>query len=131
MNRSNRTCNGNLSGDARQLTRWFDTSCFPDHVFGVFGNSGNGVITGPGINDFDLTLMKNTSVRMGRAEPGTVQFRAEFFNAFNHAAFADPNMTANTAQFGVIRNADQWQGDPTGAQVFVLNRGGSTITEQF
>ena len=103
MNRSNRTCNGNLSGDARQLTRWFDTTCFPDHVFGVFGNSGNGVITGPGINDFDLTLMKNTSVRMGRAEPGTVQFRAEFFNAFNHAAFADPNMTANTAQFGVIR----------------------------
>jgi hypothetical protein len=103
MNRSNRTCDGNLSGDARRLNRWFDTSCFPDHAFGTFGNSGNGVITGPGVNNFDLTLMKNTSFRTGSREPVTVQFRAEFFNAFNHAAFADPNMSANTAQFGVIR----------------------------
>jgi hypothetical protein len=103
-NRSNRTCDGNLSGDNRRLTRWFDTSCFPDHLFGVFGNSGNGVITGPGVNNFDLTLMKNTSIPIGRAEPGTLQFRAEFFNAFNHASFGDPNMAANTAQFGVIRS---------------------------
>src|SRR5204863_3223398 len=103
MNRSNRTCDGNLAGDVRRLTRWFDTSCFPDHLFGVFGNSGNGVITGPGLSNFDLTVMKNTSIPMGSREPGTLQFRAEFFNAFNHASFADPNMSANTAQFGVIR----------------------------
>lgn len=103
MNRSNRTCDGNLSGDARRLDHWFDTSCFPDHAFGVFGNSGNGVIIGPGVNDFDLTLMKNTAIPMGSREPATLQFRAEFFNAFNHPSFADPNMSAGTAQFGVIR----------------------------
>jgi hypothetical protein len=104
MNRSNRICDGNLSSGSRRLERWFDTSCFPDHTFGVFGTSGNGVIIGPGVNDFDLTLMKNTAIRMGSHEPVTVQLRAEFFNAFNHASFGDPNLSAGTAQFGVIRS---------------------------
>ena len=39
-----------------------------------------------------------------RAGTGNLQFRAEFFNALNHAAFGDPNMAAGTAQFGVIRS---------------------------
>jgi hypothetical protein len=103
-NRADRLCDGNLSGDARNIDRWFDTSCFANHPFGFFGTSGNGVITGPGVNVFDLTLMKNTYIPMGRAEPGNLQFRAEFFNAFNHASFGDPNMAAGTAQFGVIRS---------------------------
>ncbi|MBS1823772.1 MAG: TonB-dependent receptor [Acidobacteria bacterium] len=101
-NRSDRTCDGNLSS-GRTIDRWFDTSCFPNHAFGRFGNSGNGVIIGPGVNNFDFTIMKNTYVGMGAREPLNVQFRAEFFNGFNHASFADPNMTAGTAQFGVIR----------------------------
>ncbi len=104
LNRANRTCDGNLSGDARQLNRWFDTSCFVNHPFGAFGNSGNGVIIGPGVNNFDLTLMKNTAIPVGRREPANLQFRAEFFNAFNHASFGDPNLAAGTAQFGVIRS---------------------------
>nr|MDQ2898201.1 hypothetical protein [Acidobacteriota bacterium] len=103
LNRSNRTCNGNMGGGARTLNHWFDTSCFPDHRFGVFGNSGNGVIGGPGVNNFDLAAMKNTYIQIGSREPVTLQFRAEFFNAFNHASFADPGLIAGTAQFGVIR----------------------------
>jgi hypothetical protein len=103
MNRADRICDGNLSKDQRSLNRWFDTSCFPNHPFGRFGNSGNGVIIGPGVNNFDFTIMKNTNVPMGGREPGVLQFRAEFFNGFNHPSFADPNMSAGTAQFGVIR----------------------------
>lgn len=104
LNRADRLCDGNLSGDMRSLTRWFDTSCFVNHAFGRFGNSGNGVIIGPGLVNTDLTAMKNTRVPLGRSEPGTLQFRAEFFNALNHASFGDPNMSAGTAQFGVIRS---------------------------
>jgi hypothetical protein len=103
LNRSNRVCNGNLSGAARTLNAWFNTSCFPDHLFGTFGNSGNDVIGGPGVNNFDLAALKNTSFSMGRREPVVLQFRGEFFNAFNHADFGDPNLTTSTAQFGVIR----------------------------
>jgi hypothetical protein len=47
--------------------------------------------------------MKNTSVPLPSREPGMLQFRAEFFNGFNHPSFADPNLSAGTAQFGVIR----------------------------
>lgn len=104
VNRADRLCDGNLSGDARNIDRWFDTACFANHAFGRFGNSGNGVITGPGLNVFDLTLMKNTAIPIGRSEPANLQFRAEFFNAFNHASFGDPNMAAGTAQFGLIRS---------------------------
>jgi hypothetical protein len=39
---------------------------------------------GPGINNFDLGFIKNTAV----TEKLKVQFRAEMFNAFNHAQFA-------------------------------------------
>jgi hypothetical protein len=101
-NRADRTCDGNLSS-GRTIDRWFDTSCFANHAFGRFGNSGNGVIVGPGVNNFDFTIMKNTFIPMGSREPLNTQFRAEFFNGFNHPSFADPNMTAATAQFGVIR----------------------------
>ena len=86
------------------IDRWFDTSCFVNHVFGRFGNSGNGVITGPGFNTTDLTLMKNTYISLGSREPMNVQFRAEFFNAFNHPVFGDPNLAAGTVQFGTIRS---------------------------
>ena len=52
----------------------------------------------------DLALMKNTHISIGTREPMNVQFRAEFFNAFNHPSFGDPNLAAGTAQFGIIRS---------------------------
>lgn len=103
-NRPNRVCNGNLPSDQRAISRWFDTSCFVDHPFGVFGNSGNNILIGPGMNTVNLTAMKNTRMGLGSRELGTLQFRAEFFNALNHANFGDPGLTVNTAQFGVIRS---------------------------
>lgn len=104
MNRADRLCDGNLPGEQRTLNRWFDTACFVNHAFGRFGNSGNGVIIGPGINTFDLGVFKNTAIGLGDRAPVTVQFRAEFFNAFNHPSFGDPNLSAGTSQFGVIRS---------------------------
>jgi hypothetical protein len=103
-NRANRICDGNLAGGERTIDRWFDTGCFVNHAFGRFGDSGNGVITGPGVNVFDLTFMKNTRFNAGRREPVTLQFRAELFNAFNHPSFGEPGLGAGTAQFGVIRS---------------------------
>jgi hypothetical protein len=102
MNRSNRICDGNLGRGDRRLNRWFDTNCFPDHTFGAFGNSGNDVIVGSGMNNFDLSLFKNTRVPIGFREPATLQFRAELFNALNHPSFGDPSLTANTRRFGVV-----------------------------
>jgi hypothetical protein len=54
-----------------------------------FGNSGTGILLGPGQFNWDLSILKTTRV----TEKQTVQFRAEFFNAFNHPQFNNPNNT--------------------------------------
>ncbi len=54
-----------------------------------WGNTGVGIIYGPGQFDFDATLAKTTRVG-GVHENATLQFRAEFFNLFNHPQFAIP-----------------------------------------
>jgi hypothetical protein len=65
----------------------------------LFGNSGVGIIGGPGQFNWDITISKDTRFR----ERQSVQFRAEFFNAFNHAQFANPALAVSTAgTFGQI-----------------------------
>ncbi len=67
-----------------------------------WGNSGLGTFTGPGQFNFDLTLGKNTRVG-GVHENATLQFRAEFFNLFNHPQFSNPAVAFNSASsFGQI-----------------------------
>ena len=64
-----------------------------------FGNSGVGTILGPGQHNWDISLIKNTKIY----EAGTLQFRAEFYNVWNHAQFNPPGNNLNAlATFGVI-----------------------------
>jgi Carboxypeptidase regulatory-like domain/TonB dependent receptor len=63
-----------------------------------FGNMGIGAVTGPGQFNFDASLSKTIHI----GEKQTVQFRAEFFNIFNHAQFSNPGLGANQATFGQI-----------------------------
>jgi hypothetical protein len=70
-----------------------------------WGNSGLGTFYGPGQFDFDVTLGKTTRVG-GIRENATLQFRAEFYNLFNHPQFSNPTLTFNTAAtFGTITSA--------------------------
>ena len=63
-----------------------------------FGNMGGGVVLSPGQSNWDMSLAKNFAIREGQ----TLQFRSEFFNAFNHAQFSLPNLAANNGNFGQI-----------------------------
>lgn len=63
-----------------------------------FGNIGGGAVLGPGQNNWDMAVAKLFPIR----ENQTVLFRAEFFNAFNHAQFNIPNINANQSTFGQI-----------------------------
>ena len=53
----------------------------------LYGNSGPGIVLGPGQFNFDISVLKTTRIR----ESQTIQFRAEFFNAFNDPQFTNPN----------------------------------------
>jgi hypothetical protein len=104
--RANRSCDGrddNLSGHIRSNGFvWFDTSCFAAPPAGYFGNSGRGVLFGPGTNNWDIGLQKNFRF----AESARFELRGEFFNAFNHAQFNNPDAGAADVNFGVISSAN-------------------------
>jgi hypothetical protein len=51
---------------------------------GMFGNMGRNILTGPGRNNWDMALQKNISTPWFKGEHGTLQFRLETFNTFNH-----------------------------------------------
>ena len=66
-----------------------------------FGNSGVGIVTGPGQNNSDIAIIKRTRVGF-LGEQGNIEFRTEFFNAFNTPQFGNPGTNASAATFGVI-----------------------------
>ena len=65
---------------------FFDPSSFSHEALGTFGNAKRRFFHGPGINNWDLALHKNTLI----GERMALEFRAEFFNVFNHAQFMNP-----------------------------------------
>ncbi len=87
-----------MSSSQRKITRWFDTSKVVSQPFGTFGNCATGVIQVPGENNIDIAAIKNTVFH----DRYRMEFRSEFFNAFNHASFGQPNVTVGSASFGVI-----------------------------
>lgn len=83
------TPNGNM---------WFSGSAFGAPTIGTEGNAGRDIIHGPGRNNFDFALMKDTQI----TESTKVELRFEFFNFFNHTQF-DPNginTDFNSSAFG-------------------------------
>jgi hypothetical protein len=83
------------------ISEWFNTAAFSNVVPGggyAFGNAGRDILTAPGTQTLDAGLYKNFKP----TESTTVQFRAEAFNALNHANFSNPGSDANSATFGQI-----------------------------
>jgi hypothetical protein len=62
-----------------------------------YGNVAKGSFVGPRYTDVDMAVARDFPF----AESAKVQFRAEYFNLFNHTNFGDPNTTLN-ASFGEI-----------------------------
>jgi carboxypeptidase family protein/TonB-dependent receptor-like protein len=61
----------------------------PNTCLNLFGNAGRNRIYGPGLSNFDFSVVKNTAVPR-ISETFAVQFRAELFNIFNHPNFQSP-----------------------------------------
>jgi hypothetical protein len=67
----------------------------------LLGNSPRTLCCGPGINNFDLSVQKVTPL----GEVMRLEFRAEFFNLFNHTQFLNPdgNISDGT-DFGRVKH---------------------------
>jgi hypothetical protein len=67
-----------------------------------YGNAGLGTVLGPGQFNWDVALTKTTKVG-GIREGGSLEFRTEFFNAFNHPQFNNPSVVdVSKTTFGQI-----------------------------
>jgi hypothetical protein len=68
----------------------------------TFGNMGRNVLRGPGINNWDISLMKDFHL----TESKYLQFQSNFFNAFNHAQFFSPTSSegsvGGSSEFGQV-----------------------------
>jgi hypothetical protein len=78
-----------------RLDGYFNASCFTappiigaDGLVTAFGNGGIGNVTGPAQQDFDISIIKK--IPLGHNDARSLEFRAEFFNAFNTPSFALP-----------------------------------------
>jgi hypothetical protein len=94
-----------LPSSQRSVERWFNTQAgfmrdttkqlswnvrtFPSRFAGIRGDT---------MNNWDASLLKNTTLREGMR----MQFRFETLNALNHPAFATPNTDPYSTSFGSI-----------------------------
>lgn len=112
-------CQGETIGDVfthgsivSRISDYFNTAAFcAPPVVGVvngvggatgYGNVGMNPVLGPGQFSWDISLQKHTVVG-GLREDADLEFRTDFFNAFNHPQFSNPASNAGSAStFGVI-----------------------------
>jgi hypothetical protein len=96
--RPDRASNGALENPT--INQWFNPDAFQLVTCGNsalpelchYGNSGMGILEGPGFKNVDFSMFKNFSI----TERTKLQFRGEFFNLFNTPQFNVPNRTLNT-----------------------------------
>lgn len=98
-----------LPKDQRTFDRNFKTEMFARTAKGSFGNAGLGLLRGPGMHNWDMSLTKRFRI----TEQRYFQFRSEFYNTFNHTQFSslqtgarfDPAGNQIQANFGAYTGA--------------------------
>ena len=78
------------------IYRWFNLAAFAVPAPYTIGNAGRNSLRGPGIQNWDISVLKNFFFTESRY----LQFRSEFFNAFNHANFSNPNRNVDDPVHG-------------------------------
>jgi hypothetical protein len=76
----------NLNRNPRNGQAYFNAGLFSDNALGTPGNASRRYFHGPGMENFDMALLKNLRLTESRS----LQFRLEAFNIFNHAQFFGP-----------------------------------------
>lgn len=73
--------------------RYFDPNAFLTPLPGTYGNAPRNFLQGPGLKETDFSLVKKFLF----TERFSLQFRAEFFNIFNHTNLNNPNPVVLTS----------------------------------
>ena len=96
--RANYTGQAVFGPGTRTSDAWFNPAAFSTPAAFTFGSVGRNTVYGPGLQTLDLALQREFSL----TEKLRFQFRAEFFNAFNHAVLGgNLDATVQDANFGI------------------------------
>ncbi len=90
----------------------FNTCAFvANTTFGTFGDAGRNIIRGPGLQNWDMSFIKEFPVH----EQMHFEFRAELFNIWNHPNLTFADETTTNENFSIERGASQF-GFPTASR---------------
>jgi hypothetical protein len=94
-----------LNQNPRNGRPYFNTSQFSENALGTPGTAKRRFFYGPGLNNYDMALLKNIRVTESKSR----QLRVEGFNVFNHAQFFGPqsvNGNIGSSSFGQVVSAN-------------------------
>ena len=104
--RPDRVCKGT---GPKKVTDWFNLNCFSTVALAQalangtprFGTSGRGILTAPGVQNWDIGLNKTTNI----TDRVNAEFKVQFFNAFNHTDLGSPDAVIGSGEAGIISGA--------------------------
>jgi hypothetical protein len=82
------------------IQQWFNTAAFVQQQQYTYGDAVRNSITGPGIFNFDMSVLRNFRLPHSTG----LQLRVEVFNAFNQPVWQDPNTSVTSPQYGTINS---------------------------
>ncbi|MCM3879599.1 MAG: carboxypeptidase-like regulatory domain-containing protein [Vicinamibacterales bacterium] len=97
-NRPNLVSGQDPNDGPNTIQQWFNTAAFVQQPTGTYGDSVRNSIVGPGIFNFDMSIIRNFGLGGGKS----LQLRLEAFNTFNQAVWNDPNTNVANSQYGQI-----------------------------
>ncbi len=93
---------GNLYASTGQnVNNWLNKAAFATAGTGNWGNSGISIIEAPGLQSYDLSLVKNFKLM----ERINLRLQGDFFNAPNVANFSGLNTTITSSAYGTLSSA--------------------------
>jgi hypothetical protein len=105
--RPDRVCNGSVPNPS--ASGYFNLSCFPIPASGIgrFGNSGVGILVGPGTVVWNAAVFKVFPVN----ERLRFRLEASFNNILNHGNLGVPDLNVQaTSDFGVVHSGQSQEG---------------------
>jgi hypothetical protein len=89
---------GDPNDGPKTIDQWFNTAAFVLQPQFQHGNAVRNSITGPGIFNFDMSILRNFRF----ATTKSLQLRLEVFNTFNQPVWGEPNTSVINSNYGRI-----------------------------
>jgi hypothetical protein len=100
-NRPDRVSGCNISNANHSQHQWINSACFAVPLVGELGDAGRVPAIGPDFVNTDFSVIKQFALP---GEGRSLDFRAEFFNLFNHAQFGSPVNDISAPAFGAVNS---------------------------